>query len=64
MGDNMIQWDELGLVLFKDFYLFIFRKRKERRKGEKHQCVVASCVSPTGTWPATQASVLYWESNW
>ena len=37
-------------VLFvRDFYLFMFRERgREReREGEKHQCVVATCVPPT-----------------
>ena len=31
---------------------------------EKHQCVVARHVSPTGTWPTTQACALDWELNW
>ena len=33
----------------KIFYLFIFRVRgrEGEREGEKHQCVVASCVPPT-----------------
>ena len=32
------------------FYLFMFIQtgREREREGEKHQCVVASCVSPTG----------------
>ena len=41
--------------------LFIFRERgmEGEREGEKHQCVVASCVCPQlGTWPATQACTL------
>ena len=40
------------------FYLFIFRERG--REEEKHQCVVASHVPPTGdlTWPATQACAM------
>ena len=35
---------------FFRFYLFIFREqgREGERKGEKHQCVVASCAPPTG----------------
>ena len=38
------------LTLFKkDFtYLFLKSKREGERKGEKHQCVVASHVPPTG----------------
>ena len=48
---------------FLDFIYFIFREEKGGRKGEKHQCVVASRVAPTrdlagnpGMWPE-------WESN-
>ena len=35
---------------FKRFYLFIFRERgrEGEREGEKHQCVVAFHVPPTG----------------
>ena len=33
-------------------------------EGEKHQCVVASHASLLGTWPATRACALDWESNW
>ena len=46
---------------FKDFiYLLIFREngRERDREGETHQWVVASDVSPLGTWPATQACAL------
>ena len=33
-------------IIFLRFYLFIFRERKREggREGEKHQCVVASCL--------------------
>ena len=32
------------------FYLFIFRERRKEgeREGEKHQCMVASRVAPSG----------------
>ena len=41
-------WSHIPIV-FKRFYLFIFREGKGgRREGEKHQCVVASRVPPTG----------------
>ena len=44
----------------KTFYIFIWgeRGRKGEREGEKHQCVVASHVTPTREWPATQACAL------
>ena len=37
-------------IYFLKFYLFNFseRGREGGREGEKHQCVVASCGSPTG----------------
>ena len=40
----------LGLfIYFRDFiYLFLERGREGERKGEKHQCVVASRAPPTG----------------
>ena len=39
-----------NLIIFKRFYLFIFREkgREGEREGEKHQCVVATCAPPTG----------------
>ena len=36
----------------------MYREGKGRRKRGKHQCVVASCVPPTGTPPTTQACAL------
>ena len=44
----------------KDFIYFKQRGREGERGGEKHQCVVASCMPLTGdlTWPATQACAL------
>ena len=48
------------ILILKRFYLFIFRElEREGKRGEKHQCVFASCVPrPLGTWPATQACAL------
>ena len=38
------------LFFFLRFYLSIFRERGREgaREGEKHQCVVAFCMPPTG----------------
>ena len=47
---------------FKRFYLFIFRETIRER--EKHQCVVASCVPPTGDLVSNPGSCPDWESNW
>ena len=34
---------------FKDFlYLFLEKREGKEKQGEKHQCVVASHVGPTG----------------
>ena len=33
---------------FKKDFIYLLRERKGRREGEKHQCVVASRVPPTG----------------
>ena len=45
-------------------YLFIFRERgKEGERGEKHQCVVGSCVSPTGDMAWNPGMCPDWELN-
>ena len=47
------------VCLFKDFiYLFLERREGREKKGEKHQCMVASCASLLGTCPVTQACAL------
>ena len=38
----------MHIYIFKRFYLFIFRRGKGEREGEKHQSVVASHSPPTG----------------
>ena len=47
------------------FYLFIFRQtaRKGEREGEKHQCVGASWVPPTGDLALNLGMCPDWESN-
>ena len=47
----------------KRFYLFTFRQWKWGRKGEKHQCVVASYVPPTGEPGSKPRHMPCWESN-
>ena len=53
------------LFLFLRFHLFIyfFRAGKGRRKVEKHQCVVASCMSPTGELAHNPGMCPDWELN-
>ena len=53
--------------LFSFTILFTFRQRgrgKEgEREGEKHHCVVASCVPPTGDLACNPGMCPDWESN-
>ena len=53
------------LLFFLRFYLFIFREsgREGEKEEEKHQCVVASCVPPTGHLGRNSAMCSDWESN-
>ena len=51
-------------LFFKRFYLFNFREGREgEREGEEHQCVVASCVFPTGDLALNPGMCPDWESN-
>ena len=47
------------------FYFFIFRQRgrEGEKEGEKHQCVVASHVPPTGDLACKPGMCPDWESN-
>ena len=51
--------------IFKRFYLFIFgkRERERERKGEKHQCVVASRAPPAGDLTCNPGMCPDWELN-
>ena len=53
------------LSFFKDFISFIFRERgrEGEREGEKHQCVVASHVPPTGDLAHNPGMCPDWEWN-
>ena len=51
--------------LFKRFYLFILEGGKEEKERERNINVWVPLACPLlGTWPATQACALDWESNW
>ena len=52
-------------LFFKRFYLFIFREKGMEgvREGEKHHCVVASCVSSTGDLACNPGMCPDWVSN-
>ena len=46
---NSFNLSALPFYFLKDFtYLFLEKGREGERKGEKHQCVVASHPPPTG----------------
>ena len=55
----------LFIFYFILFYLFIFRERgrEGERKGEKHQCVVAFCMSPIGDLAHNPGMCTDWELN-
>ena len=57
---------KLSIWFFKDFiFFFIFREwgREGERKGEEHQCVVASGIHPTGDLAHNPGMCPDWESN-
>ena len=62
---NVNHFQEIFLM-FKIFYLFIFRERgrEGEREGEKHQCVVASHTPPTGDLACNPCMCPDRESNW
>ena len=51
-------------IYFKDFIYFLREGREGEREGEKHQCVVASHVAPTGDLAHNSGMCPDWESNW
>ena len=58
---------EMSLRFFeKRFYLFFVleRGREEERDGEKHQCVVASHMPPTGDLAHNPGMCPDWELNY
>ena len=60
---------ESPYMLFRVFkkyfiYLFLERGREGEREEEKHQCVVASHVPPTGDLAHNPGTCPDWELNW
>ena len=62
---SLVLWDQEPTLFLKRFYLFIFRQRRREgeRKGEKHQCAVASRVPWTGDLACNPDMCPDWESN-
>ena len=54
------------IFLKKDFIYLFFRERgrEGEKEGEKHQCVVASHVVPTGDLACNPGMCTDQESNW
>ena len=47
----------------KDLFIFRERRKEGEREGEKHQCVVASCMPPTRDLVCNPGMCPDWESN-
>ena len=50
-------------IFFKILFIFRERGRAGEREGEKHQCVVASHMPPTGELAHSPSMGPDWESN-
>ena len=48
----------------KILFIYFYREGKERREGEKHQCVVSPHMPPTGVLACNPGMCPDWESNW
>ena len=53
----------LHSFFFKILFLFRERGREGEREGEKHQCVLASLMPPTGDLACNPGMCPDWESN-
>ena len=59
---NPLSHSSQGFVL-KILFIFTEKGKEEERGGEKHQCVVASPVPPTGDLACNPGTCLDWEWN-
>ena len=55
---------QLFYIFLKIFIYYFQREGKERRKGEKEKCVVASLMPPTGDLACDPGMSPDWEGNW
>ena len=55
----------MSFLYFKKDFICLFLEKEERREkeGEEHQCVVVSCVPPTGDLACNPGMCPDWESN-
>ena len=61
---NPLSHTSQGCTHFFKKILFIYFERGEGREGEKHQCVAASCVPPTGDLACNPDMCPNRESDW
>ena len=54
-----------SLIFLKTLFIYLFREKGKEgeREGEKHQCVIAPHVSPTGDLARNPGMCPDWESN-
>ena len=58
-------WEITFLFMFLNIFIYLFleRGREGKREGEKHQCLVASHMAPTGDLAHNPGMCPDWESN-
>ena len=70
MGPLYVLFGEVSIQVLCSFfmyvciYLFLDRGEGREKEGEKHQCVVASRVSPTEDLARNPGTYPGWELNW
>ena len=52
------------IIFLKILFIYLWREGKGCRKRGRHQCVVASCETPTGDLTYTPTMCPDWELNW
>ena len=51
-------------IFFKSLFIYSEKEEGMEKEGEKHQCVVASHMAPTGDLADNPGMCPDWESNW
>ena len=63
---SALSLSSIFIFIFEKYFIYLFLEREEvggERKGEKHQCVVASRVPATGDLACSPEMCPDWESN-
>ena len=61
---SIYYYKNYSLSFFKILFIFRVRRWEGEREGEKHQCVVASSIPPTGDLAHSPGMCPDWELNW